>query len=91
MWSSQDSSDPVTISVLDDGEVVTSYKTEANQNFKFTVDKPKLWSPSSPTLYNVTVQLGRDEISSYTLVRPFLTSRLVLRLAFRWLGNYRRI
>ena len=71
MWSSQNSSDPVTISVLDDGEVIASHKAKANQKFKFTVDKPKLWSPSSPTLYNLTVQLGRDEVSSYTLVRPF--------------------
>jgi hypothetical protein len=34
--------------------------------FIFQVDSPDLWTPSSPTLYNITVTLGSDTISSYT-------------------------
>ncbi|KAK7747622.1 hypothetical protein SLS62_009033 [Diatrype stigma] len=68
VWSSKKhSSDPVTISVVDDsGKVIASHKATANENFEFTVDSPKLWSPSDPNLYNLTVTLGKDEVTSYT-------------------------
>lgn len=29
------------------------------------VDSPKVWSPGSPNLYNVTVKLGSDTVHSY--------------------------
>ncbi|CAI6334178.1 unnamed protein product [Periconia digitata] len=32
----------------------------------FKVDSPKVWSPDSPNLYNVTVKLGSDTVYSYT-------------------------
>lgn len=34
--------------------------------FIFQVDSPSLWTPNTPTLYNITVSLGSDTISSYT-------------------------
>ncbi|KAF2704696.1 glycoside hydrolase family 2 protein [Pleomassaria siparia CBS 279.74] len=34
--------------------------------FQFSVAKPDLWSPSSPTLYNITVKAGSDKVQSYT-------------------------
>lgn len=68
VWSSSsNSSEPVTISVLDNaGDIIASHKSVANQNFEFAVDGPKLWSPLTPHLYNLTVTLGEDEVSSYT-------------------------
>lgn len=30
------------------------------------MDSPDLWSPDSPTLYNLTVKVGDDTIQSYT-------------------------
>lgn len=33
---------------------------------QFDVDSPKLWSPDSPNLYNITVNMDGDEIKSYT-------------------------
>ncbi|KAH8203857.1 hypothetical protein TruAng_002034 [Truncatella angustata] len=60
-------SNSVSISVLDaDGEVVGSYKGPANQALSFVVDSPELWSPDSPTLYNISVTVGSDEVTSYT-------------------------
>lgn len=34
--------------------------------FLFSVSSPKLWSPDTPNLYDVTVTMGTDEITSYT-------------------------
>ncbi|KAJ8117430.1 hypothetical protein OPT61_g1362 [Boeremia exigua] len=34
--------------------------------FIFEVDSPRLWTPNTPTLYNITIQLAGDSISSYT-------------------------
>ncbi|KAI1079843.1 glycoside hydrolase family 2 protein [Whalleya microplaca] len=60
-------SGPVTVSVLDDaGKKVGSAKGISNKPFDFTVESPKLWSPDSPTLYNITVTLGNDTVTSYT-------------------------
>ncbi|KAI1455569.1 glycoside hydrolase family 2 protein [Annulohypoxylon moriforme] len=65
-------SDPVVISVIDNnGKVVGSAKGIANQPFDFVVKSPDLWSPDSPTLYNLTVKLGDDTVNSYTGFRTF--------------------
>jgi beta-galactosidase/beta-glucuronidase len=34
--------------------------------FTFTVPNPSLWSPDSPTLYNVTITMGSDVVEVYT-------------------------
>ncbi|KAI1641762.1 glycoside hydrolase family 2 protein [Daldinia loculata] len=66
------SSDQVTVSVIDSkGKEVASAKGVANQPFDFVVDSPSLWSPDSPTLYNITVKLGQDTVNSYTGFRTF--------------------
>ncbi|KAF2267189.1 putative hydrolase [Lojkania enalia] len=41
-------------------------KGTAGTAFQFTVDSPDLWSPDSPTLYNLTATLGSDIVNSYT-------------------------
>lgn len=58
---------PVDISVLGpDGKTVGKGHGQSNSEFKFNVDSPDLWTPDSPTLYNLTVSLGKDVVSSYT-------------------------
>lgn len=47
-------------------DVKATAKGTTNSAFQFTVDSPDLWSPTSPTLYNVTVKVGGDTIQSYT-------------------------
>ncbi|KAK9774518.1 putative Beta-galactosidase [Seiridium cardinale] len=60
-------SDSVSISVIDaDGKEICSHQGPANQALSFVVDSPKLWSPDSPTLYNISVTVGSDEVTSYT-------------------------
>lgn len=57
----------VEISVIDeDGSVIAKESGNANTAFSFTVDDVDLWTPDSPTLYNLTVTMGHDTVSSYT-------------------------
>ncbi|KAL6830249.1 glycoside hydrolase family 2 protein [Trichoderma camerunense] len=59
-----------------DGHVIASQKGPSDEEFKFKVRQPKLWSPSSPTLYNLTVTLGEDEVSSYTGFRTISSGKV---------------
>lgn len=60
-------STPVEISVKHfDGHVVATHQHVSNKAFTFNVPSPKLWSPDSPTLYNITVKMGSDRVQSYT-------------------------
>ncbi|KAF2008113.1 glycoside hydrolase family 2 protein [Amniculicola lignicola CBS 123094] len=34
--------------------------------FQFMVESPKVWSPNTPTLYNISVKMGDDIVQSYT-------------------------
>lgn len=56
----------VDIKVLNGDEEIASHTGTANQQFTFTVDDVKVWSPDTPNLYNLTVTLGKDTVSSYT-------------------------
>jgi beta-galactosidase/beta-glucuronidase len=79
----------VQITVHDNGDIVATHSGPSNQPFQFTVDSPKLWSPNSPNLYNVTVKMGQDQIQSYTgfrtiskgtvdgIVRPLLNGEFI--------------
>ena len=59
----------ITIYKKNSTEVIASYKGSSNTALTFSADSPELWSPDSPTLYDVTVTLGDEEISSYTAFR----------------------
>ncbi|CAG7930909.1 unnamed protein product [Penicillium olsonii] len=53
------------VTVHKDGKTVATHNGPTNKPFQFTVSSPKLWSPDSPNLYNVTVSLEKDEVESY--------------------------
>lgn len=79
----------VKVEVKDGDDVIKSHTGSTNEPFHFKVDSPKLWSPDSPKLYNVTVKVGEEEIQSYTgfrtiekgkvddVVRPLLNGEFV--------------
>lgn len=79
----------VQVIVHDNGDVVATHRGPSNQPFQFNVDSPKLWSPNSPKLYNVTVKMGKDQVQSYTgfrtiskgtvngVVRPLLNGEFI--------------
>jgi beta-galactosidase/beta-glucuronidase len=55
--------------ICDDGTELASHSGSSNTPLSFQAEGAKLWSPDSPTLYNVTVTLGNDVVSSYTAFR----------------------
>ncbi|KAI0155404.1 glycoside hydrolase family 2 protein [Hypoxylon sp. FL1284] len=58
------------------GVRVASTNGVANEPFDFQVDSPDLWSPDSPTLYNLTVSVGEDTVQSYTGFRTFSVGKI---------------
>lgn len=58
------------------GRAIASHNGPADKEFSFKIKQPKLWSPSSPTLYNLTVTLGDDEVSSYTGFRSITSGKV---------------
>ncbi|OQE27570.1 hypothetical protein PENSTE_c004G00992 [Penicillium steckii] len=79
----------VMVTIHEDGKVLKTHSGPSNRPFQFSVESPDLWSPDSPKLYNVTVQLGNDKVQSYTgfrtitkgkvdgVVRPLLNGEFV--------------
>ncbi|KAF4122757.1 Beta-galactosidase/beta-glucuronidase [Geosmithia morbida] len=64
--SGQNSAD-VKVEIYDqDGSEIGSSEGTADEPFNFTVQGVREWWPDSPTLYNVTVTMGDDEVTSYT-------------------------
>ncbi|KAK4099404.1 glycoside hydrolase family 2 protein [Parathielavia hyrcaniae] len=71
-WNNENS--PVQISIASpQGDVVASQQHLSDQPFTINVPSPMLWSPDSPTLYNITVTMGSDEVRSYTGFRTIST------------------
>ncbi|KAL4891829.1 glycoside hydrolase superfamily [Aspergillus ambiguus] len=64
--SSSGSGTPVVVTIFDGEDKIASYEGTSDTVFRFKVPDVDLWSPDSPTLYNVTVKMGSDEILSYT-------------------------
>ncbi|KAK3675974.1 hypothetical protein LTR78_004166 [Recurvomyces mirabilis] len=56
------------IEVIDrkDNSTVATHDGPANTACTFNVDSVSTWSPDTPTLYDIKVTLGDDEVSSYT-------------------------
>ncbi|KAK7942645.1 Glycoside hydrolase family 2 immunoglobulin-like beta-sandwich [Apiospora aurea] len=59
--------DKLSISVVgNEGVSIMSHEASSNTPIEFLVESPKLWSPESPNLYNLSIKLGDDEVTSYT-------------------------
>ncbi|RMZ67678.1 Glycoside hydrolase family 2 N-terminal [Pyrenophora seminiperda CCB06] len=56
----------ITVHELGSTDAKTTATGTSGSLFTFNVDSPELWSPDSPTLYNITVKMGDDTIQSYT-------------------------
>jgi beta-galactosidase/beta-glucuronidase len=66
--------DRVRIDVISEGQIVASGETSAQKETSIKIDNPRLWSPSSPYLYRLNVQLMRngkpvDKVQSYAAMR----------------------
>lgn len=64
------------ITVHRNGKTIADVKGPTNKPFQFTVDKPELWTPDSPNLYNVTVSLDKDKVESYLGFRTISRGKL---------------
>lgn len=65
--SNDNSRKSVKVDVLDQsGKTIASGSGTSDSPFQFNVANPKLWSPDSPTLYNMSVTFGSDTLGAYT-------------------------
>jgi hypothetical protein len=58
----------VTITVSDTGKTAAQRQGKANQAIELPIDKAKLWSPDSPFLYDLSIQVDEpagDSVTSY--------------------------
>ena len=55
----------IKVEVLDNGKVIANDSFAWSKPITIKIDNPKLWSPDSPHLYDVNIQLGNDKVSSY--------------------------
>ncbi len=72
--SSEKNGAGVKFNLIDkNGKSVATKSGKADEEVQFRIGSPKLWSPNSPYLYNVTVTMGDDEVDSYTGFRTMST------------------
>lgn len=68
--TSTNSTSPVSIAILDPADnsnTLFAATGTANSEFSFAVSPaPQVWSPATPTLYNITVTVGDDFVQTYT-------------------------
>ncbi|KAL6707305.1 hypothetical protein ACN47E_004293 [Coniothyrium glycines] len=56
----------ITVHELNSDQAKTTAVGQSGAAFTFQVDSPNLWTPDSPTLYNITIRFGNDVVQSYT-------------------------
>ena len=72
--------DLIEAEVLEDGNSVAVARASANEPLEITLDNPRLWSPESPHLYDLSIKLVRkgeltDEVRSYFAMRKISMQR----------------
>ncbi|KAK6405859.1 hypothetical protein LTR81_019418 [Elasticomyces elasticus] len=91
--SSRNAGVPVKIAVIDRNskETIATHSGTSDVQCTFSVPFVNLWSPHSPTLYDITVTLRDDEVTSYTgfrtisrgkvngIERPLLNGKFVFQ------------
>ncbi len=60
-----------TVSIYDGGQLVKEARLSVNKNEIVELGTFKAWTPDTPHLYDVKVQYGKDEVSSYFGMRKF--------------------
>ena len=64
---------PVKITVMESGRAIATARGTANTDMRILLRNAKLWSPDSPFLYNLKVELGQgantDSVNSYFAMR----------------------
>lgn len=73
---------PLSAALIDNEEIIRTSSSEtpcrstanseaetASHTITFSVDKPHLWSPDDPHLYDIELTFGRDKVASYCAFR----------------------
>jgi beta-galactosidase/beta-glucuronidase len=67
----------VRISISDpSGVEIYNGKAKSDTLVHLSIPDPQLWSPDSPSLYNVTVTLGDDKVVTHTAFRTINRSKV---------------
>lgn len=92
--SNESTSIPVEVTVWQqDGGILVTENGTSGSPFSLSVPSVQAWRPESPALYNITVTMGADQVSSYTgfrtvgkgeiggIQRPLLNDEFVFQFA----------
>jgi hypothetical protein len=63
--------DGCSFQIMDSGKVVAKQNGPVGQKVTIPVPSPKLWSPTSPFLYDLQVNCGADQVMAYFGMRTF--------------------
>ena len=78
---------PISVTVLDNDEVICSYDNITDNQHIAKLSNPKLWSPDDPQLYQVLFKCGKDEVESYFGMREFSTVEIKGKKCFSLNGK----
>ena len=65
MAKGKDAAGKVKLTALADGKTVASSEGTAGQDIALKIDSPKVWTPDTPFLYDLTIDYGNDSVHSY--------------------------
>ncbi|MEE3420645.1 MAG: sugar-binding domain-containing protein [Lachnospiraceae bacterium] len=71
IFPSRDAGKEAIVSIIRRGRVILMRKMPTGEDISLPMESMELWTPESPSLYSLKVELGNDHVDSYFGMRKF--------------------